>query len=535
MFVLVVAGSDKTTMSIATGHQEYHPVYMSPGNLTNVAWWAYGNALLPVAFLPIPKTLENSELQKNCHQMYHACLAHIFEPLKAGMTTPEVVKCPDGHFCRAVYGLGLYIADYPEQVWLASIVQGWHPKCDTPLDHLNQPNSHQCTHEKTNFLISAWIPEHYGPFTHGFPSADIHKLLTPDLLHQVIKGTFKDHIIIILAVPPFLGLQQFPDGCDFAQWTGDDSKALMKVYLAAIAGHVPSEMVQCLAAFLDFCYIVWHNAITAEDLVELQSILDHFHTHCEVFIGTAGITGERISLPCQHSLMHYICCIILFSSPNGLCSSITESKHIKAVKEPWQRSSRFKALKQMLLSAASQAHTELGMMDGTMFLYEQVNLNSATSPEDVLLNECPSFVGKISVFHSAIAHFYAPSDLCSAGGMYCEHIYSNPNWCREYAHYDTMFVETNSELDGMPGMAIGSAHLTSYSCVLVHWLVPYDEPDKDTGIWVVQPEYQGNGHHTLSIVSSFLPKDFHFADSLDVFLTYFVNPYIDHHSNEFLK
>ncbi|KAH9970251.1 hypothetical protein BJV74DRAFT_744464, partial [Russula compacta] len=94
MFVPVVAGSDKTTMSVATGHQEYHPVYMSPGNLTNVARQAHGNALLPVAFLPIPKTSKKhrktAKYQKFCHQMYHACLAHVFEPLKAGMTTPEV-------------------------------------------------------------------------------------------------------------------------------------------------------------------------------------------------------------------------------------------------------------------------------------------------------------------------------------------------------------------------------------------------------------------------------------------------------------
>lgn len=66
--------------------------------------------------------------QTFCRQMYHACLALIFEPLKAGMTTPEVVKCSDGHFRRAVYGLGPYIADYPEQVWLSCIVQGWCPK-----------------------------------------------------------------------------------------------------------------------------------------------------------------------------------------------------------------------------------------------------------------------------------------------------------------------------------------------------------------------------------------------------------------------
>lgn len=33
----------------------------------------------------------------------------------------------------------------------------------------------------------------------------------------------------ILAVPPFPGLRRFPDGRDFSQWTGNDSKALMKV------------------------------------------------------------------------------------------------------------------------------------------------------------------------------------------------------------------------------------------------------------------------------------------------------------------
>jgi len=57
-----------------------------------------------------------------------------------------------------------------------------------------------------------------------------------------------------------------------------------------------------------------------------------------------------ISLPRQHTLSHYYKLIQLFSSPNGLCSSITESKHIKAVKEIWRHLSHFKALAQMLFS-----------------------------------------------------------------------------------------------------------------------------------------------------------------------------------------
>lgn len=44
------------------------------------------------------------------------------------METPEVVRCPDGHFRRVIYSLGPYIADYPEQVLLSGVVTGWCPK-----------------------------------------------------------------------------------------------------------------------------------------------------------------------------------------------------------------------------------------------------------------------------------------------------------------------------------------------------------------------------------------------------------------------
>ena len=52
----------------------------------------------------------------------------MLESLKPGMTIPEVVRCPDGHFRRAVYGLKPYIADYPEQLLLSCVVQDWCPK-----------------------------------------------------------------------------------------------------------------------------------------------------------------------------------------------------------------------------------------------------------------------------------------------------------------------------------------------------------------------------------------------------------------------
>jgi hypothetical protein len=62
----------------------------------------------------------------------------------------------------------------------------------------------------------------------------------------------------------------------------------------------------------------------------------------------------------------------MFGAPNGLCSLIMESKHIKAVKEPYRWSSHFDALGQMLLTnqridklaACCINLTAHGMLDG---------------------------------------------------------------------------------------------------------------------------------------------------------------------------
>lgn len=46
------------------------------------------------------------------------------------METPDVTRFPDGHFRRTIYGIGPYIADYPEQVMLSGVVQRWCPRYD---------------------------------------------------------------------------------------------------------------------------------------------------------------------------------------------------------------------------------------------------------------------------------------------------------------------------------------------------------------------------------------------------------------------
>ncbi|KZT23682.1 hypothetical protein NEOLEDRAFT_1069109, partial [Neolentinus lepideus HHB14362 ss-1] len=344
---------------------------------------------------------ENSvAFRKFKRQLFHKSLSRILDSFKPVMTTPEVIIWADAEFRRTIYGLGTYIADYPEQALLACIVQGWCPKGQLES---NLPCIRRC-YEHTEALVESLslgvLWDEYGivgdvvPFTNDFPRADIHEMLSPDILHQLIKGTFKDHLVEwvgaflavehgkarsealladidrrIAAVPPFTGLRRFPEGRGFKQWTGDDSKALMKVYLPAIDALLPFEIVRAIRAFLEFSYLVRRNVHTPESLDQLQKALEDFHKY-RVFFHEEGVDTSEFSLPRQHSLRHYLESIWAYGAPNGLCSSITESKHIKAVKEPYRHSNRFQALGQMLVTnqrldkiAASRANfVECGML-----------------------------------------------------------------------------------------------------------------------------------------------------------------------------
>ncbi|KAH7924426.1 hypothetical protein BV22DRAFT_1047450, partial [Leucogyrophana mollusca] len=398
-FVPVILESDKTTVSVATGNNEYYPLYASIGNVHNNVRRAHRDAVAVIGFLAIPKTSRqyagNDDFRIFRRKLFHTSLSTILQSLKPAMTKPEVVRFGDGHFRRVIYGLGPYIADYEEQVVLVCIVRNWCPKCLALRTDLDKGGLYRCR-EHTDMLVdeldSATLWDEYGiigdliPFTNDFPRADIHELLSPDLLHQIIKGTFKDHLVDwiekylktthgskraaeimsdidrrIAAVASFSNIRRFPQGRNFKQWTGDDSKALMKVYIPAIEGHVPSDVVRTFHAFLEFCYLVRRNVVTEDTLDEIQDALNRFHHYRKIF-ETTGVVFT-FSLPRQHSLTHYRFLIRLFGAPNGLCSSITEAKHIKAVKQLWRWSSKNAPLAQMLVSnqrldklAASRCH-----------------------------------------------------------------------------------------------------------------------------------------------------------------------------------
>lgn len=61
MFVPIILGSDKTTVSVGTGNNEYYPLYLSIGNVSNKARQSSKlNTVQLVAFLSIPKSTYTS-------------------------------------------------------------------------------------------------------------------------------------------------------------------------------------------------------------------------------------------------------------------------------------------------------------------------------------------------------------------------------------------------------------------------------------------------------------------------------------------
>ena len=246
--------------------------------------------------------------------------------------------------------------------------------------------------------------------------------------------------------------------------------------------------------------------------------------------------------------VHPVRCLRLNSQQNPVCSISYQSirQLLKISAEP-----RYPQNLHLLAEFINQPCLPLALR---RFLFVH---NHPEQQVPVELKELPLFEGQIKVYHSAIATFYAPSDLCGAGGLRHERIRSTPSF---FGHdrRDTVFVVLDEAKSGMEGMEIGRVLLffsfqyrrKSFSCALINWFIHDDEPDRDTGMWTVQLEHDRSGRPTVEVIdidsiargahllpvygSSRVPDEFDYHDALDSFNSFFVNHFIDHHAHEFI-
>jgi hypothetical protein len=195
------------------------------------------------------------------------------------------------------------------------------------------------------------------------------------------------------------------------------------------------------------------------------------------------------------------------------------------------------------------------------FLYYQLNPSSTIDPDNLPLAACPViWDSKVSVFYSATATFRAPSNPSGPGGMYREAIRSTHYWSRgdiPGPRHDCVFIDVGNPGVGMQGLLVARVYLffkfpyggVEYPCALVHWYSTSSERDPTTRLWVVQPETTRGGGRHMSVIhidsiirgAHLLPKfpsvaqvyrEINYTNVLDLYKSFYVNKYIDHHAFE---
>lgn len=118
-------------------------------------------------------------------------------------------------------------------------------------------------------------------------------------------------------------------------------------------------------------------------------------------------------------------------------------------------------------------------------------------------------------------------------------------------------MNSHPELEGMRGLDVVRIILLfsfpfkgiTYPCAFVRWFsVIGEEPDEDTGMWMVQPAVTEDGQPEVSVIhldcvfrAAHLlpiygdiptPNNVSLHNSLDAFARFYVNKYADHHAFE---
>ena len=161
---------------------------------------------------------------------------------------------------------------------------------------------------------------------------------------------------------------------------------------------------------------------------------------------------------------------------------------------------------------------------------------------------------KIRVFYSATATFRAPSDPSGIRSMRREQIRTAPSWRNGAPRYDCAFISSGSEDDPLHGLDVGRIFLfftfvhknILYPCALTQWhSLVSNEPDEDTGMWMVEPDIDINGSRLLAVVhidtiyraahlmpayltAQFIDRSLEIHDSLDSFNLFYINKFADH-------
>ena len=217
------------------------------------------------------------------------------------------MTCADGYVRRIFPILAAYVADFPEQCLVLCCMENRCPQCVVSPNDRGSPNEsplcnveltlktlqqHQKGYNPPEFETHGLWPV-YQPFWHNLPHCDIFSCFTPDLLHQLHKGIFKDHLVLwrtsligktqldahFKVMSNFPGLRHFKNGISTVmQWTGTEHKEMEKVFIGVVAGAVNQRTLTVIQVLVNFIYYSQIQLQTSKTLVALESCLKIFHS-----------------------------------------------------------------------------------------------------------------------------------------------------------------------------------------------------------------------------------------------------------------
>lgn len=291
---------------------------------------------------------------------------------KAGREGEDMV-CPDG-LVRWIWPIfAAYVADYPEQCLIACCMENRCPICKVHPDfrgsHTPYPPrekqetaellaKHEMGCRDTEFkdaFTSLGLRPIFPPFWADLPYSDVFQSFTPDLLHQLHKGVFKDHLVKwctavigehelderFKCMPSHPDLRQFKNGISgVSQWTGAEHKAMEKVFVGLLSGGVDERVIKAVRAVLDFIHYASFQSHTSVTLAALEKALDDFHSHKSIFVELEARTQQHFNIHKLHSMDHYVQLIRRFGSADGFNTESPERLHIDYAKNAYRASNK---------------------------------------------------------------------------------------------------------------------------------------------------------------------------------------------------
>lgn len=382
----VIIGSDKTNLTRFSGDKFAWPVYITVGNIDkNTRRKPSENAVILLGYLPVSKLnkIKPSERSAVQHQLFHNCKKELLQPLiKAGIDGVEIL-CSDGEIRLTFPILSAYLADHPEQCLVACCKENRCPKCLVPrLERGNPAFQSQLRNveETLEILQDASLQmddtdkfNKHGlrpvdPFWKNLPHCDIFSTFTPDLLHQLHKGVFGDHVskwarktipgkneidYRFKSMPKHPSLRHFQKGITLvSQWTGQEYKELEKVFLCAITGSTDGEVVSAVRTVLDFIYYAHFECHTDSTLKKLKTAWTDFHRRKSIFVEHA--VREHFNIPKLHSMHHYFHMIKSHGTADNFNTELPERLHIDIAKDAFIHTNKRDYIAQMRLRLQRQ-------------------------------------------------------------------------------------------------------------------------------------------------------------------------------------